>query len=118
MLKLNHKKIQAWQLSIELVTLIYHITAAFPKEESYGIVSQMRRAAISIPSNIAEGSSRVKIKERTRFLEIARSSLVELDTQIIIAQNLGFLSVDNSGEVEPKINSVFALLSKMMNTHK
>lgn len=117
MLELNHKKIRAWQLAIELVSEVYFQTSNFPKHEIYGLRSQIRRAAISIPSNIAEGSSRLSQIERRRFLEISRASLVELDTQIHIATKLGYLNCDNQTELDKLVNSIFALLTKMMNNN-
>ena len=92
---MDHKDLDVWKKSIELVTEIYSITANFPNEEKYGIVSQIRRAAVSIPSNIAEGCARFSDKENLRFLDIARGSLAELETQLIISKNLGFIDSDN-----------------------
>lgn len=82
MLNLNHKDLKVWEKSIELVTDIYALTDDFPSEEKFGLISQLRRASVSIPSNIAEGASRKSENERKRFYEIARSSLVEVDTQM------------------------------------
>ncbi|HKJ69171.1 MAG TPA: four helix bundle protein [bacterium] len=80
MLNLNHKKLDVWNKSIKLVKEIYAITEHFPSSEIYGLTKQLRRAAVSIPSNIAEGSSRSSSIERKRFFEISRSSLAEIDT--------------------------------------
>jgi len=90
MLNLNHKKLDVWNKSIELVREVYLLTENFPKSEIYGLTSQLRRAAISVPSNIAEGASRNSARDRRRFYEIARSSLSEVDTQIEIALQLHF----------------------------
>jgi len=79
-----------------LVTLVYEISISFPKEETFGITSQMRRAAISIPSNIAEGASRQSNKEYIQFLYIALGSVMELETQLVITYNLGYLNEKNS----------------------
>lgn len=92
MLELAHKWLDVWNAAIELTSAIYYYTNSFPKEELYGLTSQIRRATISIPSNISESVSRANVKERKRFYEIARSSLVELDTQLIIAQKLDYLT--------------------------
>jgi len=80
-----------WQKAMELVTEIYRVTQKFPKEEIFGLMSQLRRAAVSVPSNIAEGQGRLTEKEFRQFLGNARGSLAEVETQIIIAQNLGYL---------------------------
>ena len=87
----NFKELMVWQKAIDLVTEIYKITRAFPKEEVFGLVSQMQRAAVSIPSNIAEGHERNSEKEFAQFLCIARGSLAELETQIIIAEKLSYI---------------------------
>ena len=105
---MDHKDLDVWKKSIELVTEIYSITANFPNEEKYGIVSQIRRAAISVPSNIAEGCARFSDKENLRFLDIARGSLAELETQLIISKNLGFIDSDN---LIKKISTIAQMLS-------
>lgn len=88
MLNLNHKRLKVWKLSIEFVASLYSATEKYPVTEQYGLVSQLRRAAVSIPSNISEGASRSSPKDRKRFFEIARSSLVEVDTQLEISKRL------------------------------
>lgn len=88
----NHKDLNVWQLSMELVTDIYCLTSPFPKEEIYGLSNQMRRAAVSIPSNIAEGAARNSKKEFIQFLHISLGSSAELETQLMIANNLDFVS--------------------------
>ena len=84
----SHKDLIAWQKAIELVTVIYKVTAQFPKDEIYGLSQQMRRAAVSIPSNIAEGQHRKNLKEFLQFLRISYGSGAELETQLIISHNL------------------------------
>lgn len=86
-----HHDLRVWQDAMRLVTHLYAITSEFPKDELFGLVSQMRRAAVSVPSNIAEGASRGGGQDFIRFLLIARGSLSELDTQVRIAENLGFI---------------------------
>ena len=86
-----HYKLEAWKLSRKLVADIYKLTQSFPKEELFGLTSQMRRAAISIPSNIAEGAARTGSKEFSQFINIAKGSLSELETQLLIAADLGYL---------------------------
>lgn len=92
---MNYKKLDAWKESMKLVKLVYEITQDFPDEEKYGLVSQLRRASVSIPSNIAEGCSRSSNKEYKRFVEIALGSILELETQLIIATELNFLRKEN-----------------------
>ncbi len=103
-----------WKKSIELVKKIYKITERFPQSEIYGLTNQLRRAAISIPSNIAEGSSRSSPVERRRFFEISRSSLAEIDTQLEIAIHLGFLHIDDQDNLSELMNNSFALLSNLI----
>jgi four helix bundle protein len=87
----SYRDLVAWNKAMELVTEIYRVTHAFPKEELFGLVSQLRRAAVSIPSNIAEGKGRISKGEFRQFLGNARGSLAEVETQILIAQNLSYL---------------------------
>lgn len=86
-----HKKLEAWRKSLDLVVSIYELTSKFPADERFGIVAQMRRAAVSIPSNIAEGAARGSKRFFTSALRIARASLSELDTQIAVSERLGYL---------------------------
>ncbi len=88
----THRDLNVWKKSIDLVTSIYKHTANYPKEEVYGLTNQIRRCAVSIPSNIAEGSARTTGKDFSRFLSIALGSLAELETQLIISINLNYLS--------------------------
>ena len=92
----SYKDLIAWQKAMALVTEIYRSTQKFPREEVYGLTSQLRRAAVSIPSNIAEGQARHSPKEFRLFLSHARGSLVEVETQLLIAQNLSFLSAKDA----------------------
>lgn len=86
----THKDLEVWQKAIAFVTDDYNQTGHFPKEEMYGLVSQIRRSAVSLPSNIAEGAARQLNKEYIQFLYVALGSLMELDTQLIITKNLNF----------------------------
>ena len=115
MMELSHKKLVVWQKSIDLVNEIYTLTTEFPSTELFGITSQLRRSAVSIPSNIAEGSARSSNSERRRFLEIARSSLVELDTQLEIALNLQLCSEDDVQSITETMNRMFGLLSGLIS---
>jgi UDP-2-acetamido-3-amino-2,3-dideoxy-glucuronate N-acetyltransferase len=109
---MNHKKLDVWQEAINLVKLVYDLTNKIPKEELYGIISQIRRSVISIPSNIAEGSGRKSNKEYIHFLNIARGSLAELDTQVLITKELFHIKIS---EVENKIETVGKLLNGLIN---
>jgi four helix bundle protein len=86
----SFRDLQVWQKAMKLTTLVYSITQSFPREEAFGLSSQMRRAAVSIPSNIAEGQGRLNTREFRQFLSIARGSVCELQTQLEIARSLGF----------------------------
>ena len=88
----TYRDLLVWQQGMELCRIIYRLSRSFPKEEVYGLTSQMRRAAVSVPSNIAEGHARDSRAEYLRFLSIATGSLSELQTQIMIANDLGYLS--------------------------
>jgi four helix bundle protein len=110
----KHHQLRAWQEAVALVTEVYKLTAAFPRDEVYALTSQMRRSAISVPSNIAEGAARTTDKEFLQFLSIARGSLSELETQIIIARNLGYLGADQ--QVSGKIDALFGLLGGLIKS--
>jgi four helix bundle protein len=84
------RELKVWQKSIELTVLVYEFTRSFPKEETYGLMSQMRRASVSIPSNIAEGSARGTSRDFRHFVRLAQGSNCELQTQLVIADRLGF----------------------------
>ena len=100
---------------MNLVKEVYKATASFPKEEKYVLISQIRRAAVSVCSNIAEGASRISKKEKKRFYEISRSSLVEMDTQFEIAIILEYYKNGQMQELEQYLESTFRMLSKMIN---
>jgi four helix bundle protein len=86
----DHKELDVWKKSMDLVQTVYELTGAFPKEEVYGLTSQLRRSAVSIPSNIAEGAARNTDKEFLNFLHIAQGSAAETETQLLIAQRLTY----------------------------
>ena len=106
-----HKKLKAWQLAIELVTVIYKVTESFPRKEEFGLSSQMRRAATSVPSNIAEGLTRKTSKDKLHFLNIAQASLSEIDTQLEISKNLGYVEEQQFDDVENRLVEVQKLVS-------
>jgi four helix bundle protein len=95
----SYKDLVAWQKAMDLVTATYRSTACFPKEEQFGLTSQLRRAAVSIPSNIAEGQGRLSEKEFRYFLGQARGSMMEVETQLQIAENLGYLQPEQTKEL-------------------
>lgn len=108
----NYQELLIWQKGMEIVKAVYKITHSFPKEEIYGITSQIRRSAVSIPSNIAEGRSRASGKEFIQFLKITLGSLAELETQLLIAKDIGYLR-------EEEIRPLIGLLDeerKMLNS--
>jgi four helix bundle protein len=92
-----HKKLRAWQQAIDLVTDIDKITEGFPRKEEFGIVAQLRRAAVSVPSNIAEGLTRKTNKDKVHFLNMAQASLSEIDTQLEISLHLAYLDQETFG---------------------
>ena len=109
-----HKDLEVWKESIKLTKQVYKITDSFPKKEQYGIISQMTRAAVSVPSNIAEGAGRTSRKEYIRFLDIASGSLAELDTQLIVSQELKYISQDDLMSIEKDIEKVSKMLHGLM----
>ena len=112
----SHKDLLVWQKSMELVTNVYVATRSFPKDEIFGIVSQMRRAAVSIPSNISEGYGRLYEKETVKFLSNALGSATELETQMIISKNLSFLPVEDATELIMDIQEIIRMLSALIKT--
>ena len=107
----GHKDLIAWQKAMELVTEIYSATRTFPKEELYGLVSQLRRAAVSVPSNLAEGYSRNSRNEFHHFVRQARGSLAEIETQVEIAKNLNYVPVEICTALTERIDEVGRLLT-------
>jgi len=113
--KRAHKQLDVWQEGVALAQRVYEVSESFPKTEMYGLTSQMRRAAVSVPSNIAEGAARFSPKEFAQFLNIAGGSLSELDTQVEIAARLGYLSEQHRIEVASKIDSISMKLAGLIN---
>ena len=112
----DHTKLRAFQLADKLVLLIYRSTSRFPKEEMYGLISQMRRAAISVPSNIVEGCTRESQVEYLRFLEIAFGSLRELHYQFDLAKRLGYFNEDDICICELKILETEKVLGALIRS--
>jgi len=111
-----HHNLDAWKQAIALVEDVYGITRSFPNSELYGLTSQLRRAAVSVPSNIAEGAARNGPKEFAHFLSIANGSLSEVETQLIIASRLGWL--EDGHPIFSKLESVTRLLLGLRNSLK
>jgi four helix bundle protein len=105
----THEDLDVWKLSMDLVEDIYKLTYNFPSEEKFGLISQLRRAAVSVPSNIAEGAARKSDKEYIQFLYIALGSLAEIETQLLISKRLGFC------DSEAIFNQTRIVKSKLLN---
>jgi four helix bundle protein len=112
----THKDLEVWKLSMSFVTDVYSLTSNFPKHEIFGLSSQMRRASISIPANISEGSARHSTREWIQFLYISLGSLIELETQIEIAFRLGYVkNIENNTKT---IDSIRRLIIALINSLK
>lgn len=111
----SYKELIVWQKGVKLVTEIYRATENFPKSESFGLTSQIRRAAVSIPANIAEGYSRKHRPEYIQFLRIAFGSGAELETHLIIATNLGLVKENNIREINMLLSEVMKMLNKLIS---
>ena len=114
----SYRDLNVWKLSIELVKDIYHVTTKFPPVEIYGLTNQLRRAAISIPSNIAEGQGRNSFKEFKQFLAIALGSLAELETQLIISHEIGYLNREDSSKLSAALDNIRKMLKALANSLK
>ena len=114
----THKDLRVWQQSMELAATIYLTTKAFPKDELFGLVSQLRRAAVSVPSNIAEGYARGSEKEKLHFLRISAGSMSEVDTQLLLSLKLGYISDDTYSEMAEKATSVWKQLNALITSVK
>jgi four helix bundle protein len=114
----TYRDLKIWQKSIEMVTVIYKLTSHFPNRELFGITSQIRRSSISIPSNIAEGYGRYSRKEYIRFLGISLGSLYEMQTQLQISLNLGYLSSENFHSLSEGSKEIERMLSGLIRKLK
>jgi four helix bundle protein len=112
----SFRELVVWQKSVDLAEKVYLATKGFPKEELFGLTSQMRRAAVSIPSNIAEGQSRNSTGEFLQFLGIARGSLAELETQIELARRLGYLTPQQAEALLAECTEIGKTLSGLMKS--
>ena len=109
----SYRELEVWKISMDLADKIYDITETFPKNEMYGLASQIRRAAVSIPSNIAEGSARSGTKELLYFINIARGSLAELETQLILSERRKYIDSDTLEQLISIANSVGKMLTRL-----
>jgi four helix bundle protein len=112
-----HKRLNAWIHSFELVKTLYHVTSSFPPEERFGLVTQIRRAGVSVPVNIAEGAARKGKKEFIHFLHVSLGSLTELDTLILISRDLNFVDEDKANKVIDEMDTIgkmiYGLIKKL-----
>jgi four helix bundle protein len=108
----NYKEMKIWQKARTLVKIVYEISKSLPKEELYALTSQIRRAAISIPANIAEGAGRGTDRDFRHFLDISRGSLFELETLLILSNDLGYVSVS---EINPTLESISEIIKMMIS---
>lgn len=111
-----HKKLEVWRESMTLVKDIYKMTAKLPKDEKYGLISQLNRAAVSVPANIAEGAARQTKKEFKQFLFISRGSLSEIDTLLELSSELNYIENKNCQMISNKLDKVSALLNGLIRS--
>jgi four helix bundle protein len=112
------EKLEVWQKSRLLVKIVYRVTQSFPTEERYGLTSQLRRASVSVSSNIAEGSTRWSKKDKARFYEIAYGSLIEVMNQLILSTDLGFLNDEELDVIKPQIAEISRMLDALYKSAK
>jgi four helix bundle protein len=112
----NFKKLYVWSRAMDFTTSIYKLTGSFPIEERYGIISQMKRSAVSIPSNISEGSGRRTNADQARFMNIALGSSFELETQILLSKQLGYAKPEEADEALNELTFIQVALSKYITT--
>jgi four helix bundle protein len=112
----SYRDLIVWQKSVELVLEIYRATQDFPKTETYGLVSQLRRAAVSVPSNVAVGHARLSTGEYKQFLGHARGSLMEIETQVLISQRLGYMNSGQSNILLNRATEVGKVLNGLLNS--
>jgi four helix bundle protein len=113
-----HEKLEAWKKAVEFVVAVYRATETFPKEEKFGLTSQIRRAAVSIPANIAEGAARTSGKENIQFLSISQGSCSEVETELLIACKLGFLEQPLYLKLRQELDEIGRLIIGLSNYHK
>ncbi len=111
-----YRDLIVWRKAIDLVIEVYRYTRAFPKEETYGLISQLRRAAVSVPSNIAEGHARVSTGEFRQFLGHSLGSLVEIETQILISERLNYIDPANASEISRRTDEIGRMLNALLRS--
>ena len=111
-----HKKLDLWGKIIDLVVFLYEITKPLPREEEFGLKAQIRRAGVSVPSNVSEGLTRKTKKDKTHFLNMAQSSLSEIDAQIEVSRRLGFISNATEVEANERLSTVEMMLSGLVRS--
>ena len=114
----NYKELEIWKSSLKYCTPIYKITAKFPEEEKFGLISQLRRASVSVPSNIAEGSARNSNKDFIRFLEYSLGSCREIDTQLLVSVDLEFISSDEINLLSNELNRIMVMINNFIKRLK
>lgn len=114
----SHKELVVWQKSMDLALLIFDLTSKYPKSEIYGLISQMRRSSVSIPSNIAEGYGRRSKKEFVHFLTVSYGSTLELETQSILSKNLKFVEKNKFGKTMSLVEEILKMLNSMITKLK
>jgi four helix bundle protein len=112
----DYRELIAWQKGMDLVEMVYRMTDAFPRKEIYGLTSQMRRAVVSIPSNIAEGQARSTTRDFLNFLSIAMGSLKEAETQVLISRRLGYLNEPQTSQLLELTTEVGRVISGLTNS--
>lgn len=112
----SYRDLKAWQKARSLVKRVYGATGIFPKEELYGLARQLRRAAVSVPSNIAEGYGRGALRDYVRFLQIARGSLYEIDTQVILAHDLGYLTAPQAASLGSDVDECSRIVQGLISS--
>ena len=112
----THKDLTVWQKAMELVMEVYNATKMFPREEIFGLTSQKRRAVVSIPSNIAEGYGRLHQRETENFLSIALGSACELETQLILSKDLGYISLDEVEQLTIEVQNIIKMLAALIKS--
>ncbi|MBD0824388.1 four helix bundle protein [Aestuariibaculum marinum] len=111
----SFEKLDVWNNAIKLATTIYNYTKNFPDEEKFGLISQMRRSSVSIPSNLAEGTARLTNKDKAHFMTLAYSSALELLNQVIISKELGFLSEEKYKNIRVEVETITNKINSLRN---